>query len=118
VIDEPRNRNSKRRRAYRRVDDLGMRLPDLKEGTFLLSVGHSPERVEFSNPDSYRLAKDPSGNLTLQGRFVWRQGSASGIDWRDIPTVDKFDVGLEAHTSRVPPDEEQAMNKLLMSSQP
>jgi len=45
-------------------------------------------RTEKCNPDSYRLAKKPNGEIVLQGAFLWTEGRDSGYDWREIPIVD------------------------------
>jgi hypothetical protein len=49
-------------------------------------------RVENFNPVAYRLARyrTAEGNvhLKLQGAYRWTQGDSSGLEWRDIPTVD------------------------------
>ena len=45
-------------------------------------------------PATYRLAKTKTGELVLQGQYMWREGwDTYGFEWRDIPTVDmSFDT--------------------------
>ena len=47
----------------------------------------SAARIEHTTPSSYRLARESNGNLVLQGAYMWADGSSSGAEWRDIPTV-------------------------------
>jgi len=49
-------------------------------------------RVESGVPVAYRLARYRTAegvvHLKLQGAYQWRQGASSGIEWKDIETVD------------------------------
>ena len=49
-------------------------------------------RVESGVPVAYRLARyrttEGAVHLKLQGAYRWEQGASSGIEWRDIETVD------------------------------
>jgi hypothetical protein len=49
-------------------------------------------RVESGVPVAYRLARyrttEGAVHLKLQGAYQWKQGASSGIEWRDIETVD------------------------------
>jgi hypothetical protein len=51
-----------------------------------------PTRVESGVPVAYRLARyrttEGAVHLKLQGAYRWKQGASSGIEWRDIETVD------------------------------
>lgn len=66
--------------APRTVTDLGLGV------SMLSSTG--PARIEKMTPDGYRLARKPSGEVVLQGAYMWQQGREYGHDWRDIQTVD------------------------------
>jgi hypothetical protein len=41
-----------------------------------------------SAPIEYRLRKKSDGTYVLQGAFEWWQGALSGIEWRDLETVE------------------------------
>lgn len=66
--------------APRTVTDIGSGV------SMLASTG--PARIEKTAPDGYRLARKSSGEVVLQGAYMWQQGREYGHDWRDIPTVE------------------------------
>lgn len=66
--------------APRTVTDLGSGVS--------MFVSAAPARIEKTAPDGYRLARKQSGELVLQGAYMWTQGRDYGHEWRDIPTVD------------------------------
>jgi hypothetical protein len=45
-------------------------------------------RTGSNMPTQYRLARKPDGELVLQGGFSWWCGNESGVEWRDLPTVE------------------------------
>lgn len=51
-----------------------------------------PARVESGVAVAYRLARyrtaEGAVHLKLQGAYRWTEGASSGIEWRDIETVD------------------------------
>lgn len=44
-------------------------------------------RMEKTTPDLYRLGKRSNGEIVLQGAFFWQEGNNSGLNWRDLETV-------------------------------
>ena len=45
-------------------------------------------KVVDTKPSQYRLMKKKSGELVLQGAYMWQQGlDKSGFDWKDLETV-------------------------------
>jgi len=53
-------------------------------------------RMESTTPASYRLVRERSGELTLQGAYHWHQGPAGGFEWRDIETVNRAEMDIYA----------------------
>jgi hypothetical protein len=48
-------------------------------------------RIENMLPTEYRLARLPSGETVLQGRFFWQEsgfGGEHGYEWRTLETVE------------------------------
>jgi hypothetical protein len=43
--------------------------------------------IEDASPSEYRMARYPSGELVLQGKFNWRKGHAYGHNWKNLPIV-------------------------------
>lgn len=60
-----------------------------------MEINISEHRLERTMPDHYRLARKPNGELVLQGAYEWQQGYRGGYTWRDIPTVELTDTGVE-----------------------
>jgi len=56
----------------------------------------APSRMESTTPASYRLVRERSGELTLQGAYHWHQGPAGGFEWRDIETVNRAEMDIYA----------------------
>jgi hypothetical protein len=62
------------------------------ESTTGLTIVHSsdrflaPARITYS-PTAWRLARR-NGELILQAGSLWTEGRESGIEWKDVPTVD------------------------------
>lgn len=46
-------------------------------------------RIGSGVPSAYRLVRETDGALTLQGLYQWTQGLQGGMDWIDIPTIDR-----------------------------
>ena len=49
------------------------------------------DRVNNVLPTEYRLARLPSGETVLQGRFFWQEsgfGGENGHEWRTLETVE------------------------------
>jgi hypothetical protein len=44
------------------------------------------------NATEYRLVKEPTGELTLQGAYGWWGVVSAGFEWRDIATVNREDI--------------------------
>jgi hypothetical protein len=48
----------------------------------------SPARIEWTNPVGYQLGRKPNGEIVLLGAIRWEQGETSGVEWRELPTVE------------------------------
>jgi hypothetical protein len=46
-------------------------------------------RIRNNTPFEYRLARRDSCTYVLQGCFHWIEGTMTGIEWRDLPTIDE-----------------------------
>jgi hypothetical protein len=46
-------------------------------------------RMQKSIPSEYRLVRRDFCTYVLQGCFKWTEGSKTGIEWRDLPTIDE-----------------------------
>jgi hypothetical protein len=49
----------------------------------------SATRVRNNTPFEYRLVQRDSCNYVLQGGFQWSEGLKTGIEWRDLLTIDE-----------------------------
>jgi hypothetical protein len=49
----------------------------------------SAVRILYNTPAEYRLVRRDFCTYVLQGGFKWTEGSKTGIEWRDLPTIDE-----------------------------
>ena len=62
-----------------------MSLLPIQDGTVISTI--APIKMRSNKPSMYRLMKKKSGELVLQGAFLWQEGcNTSGYDWEDLPT--------------------------------
>jgi hypothetical protein len=76
--------------------DLNLDLSTLSDWGLTQSFPLVPSRMESTTPASYRLVRERSGELTLQGAYHWHQGPAGGFEWRDIETVNRAEMDIYA----------------------
>lgn len=38
---------------------------------------------------AYRLVRESDGTLVLQGAHQWMQGLSGGVEWQDVPIIDR-----------------------------
>jgi hypothetical protein len=46
-------------------------------------------RILYNTPAEYRLVRRDFCTYVLQGGFKWTEGTKTGIEWRDLPTIDE-----------------------------
>jgi hypothetical protein len=49
----------------------------------------SAVRIRNNTPSEYRLVRRDTCTYVLQGCFKWTEGTKTGIEWRDLPTIDE-----------------------------
>jgi hypothetical protein len=52
-------------------------------------------RIVSGAPQYFRQARKPDGQIVIQGGYVWHEGFASGIEWKELPIVDVDENGNE-----------------------
>jgi hypothetical protein len=57
----------------------------IASGSIIVTGGVAAARFSHS-PTGWRLARR-NGELVLQARSFWTQGIESGIEWKDVPTL-------------------------------
>lgn len=73
------------------------------EGIDIRALPYACTRTESSLPCNYRFGRYPDGSLKLQASYLWWDGLATRVTWRDVPVVDVDDQGNEV-SRETPPD--------------
>jgi hypothetical protein len=67
-------------------------IPIISTNMYVEMSDHSPSgtiRILYDTPAEYRLVRRDACTYVLQGGFRWTEGSKTGIEWRDLPTIDE-----------------------------
>jgi hypothetical protein len=72
---------------------------DLADVTAKQSFPLHTAQTFSADPKGYRLVRETTGELTLQGAYSWWGAASAGFEWRDIATVNREDLDENTPTT-------------------
>jgi len=80
--------------------DLTLDLADLAVTSAKQSFPLHTAQTFSGDPKGYRLVRETTGELTLQGAYSWWGVGSAGFEWRDIATVNREDLDENTRTTQ------------------